>query len=166
MAAPILILCLGNEILSDDGFGPEVARHLLELPLDPDRVEVLFAPIAGFALIQLMNDRRSVLVVDSIQSGREPGTMRMFEAGEFTPSRNLTTSHQISLPTALELGRRLGCSMPQRVDVLAVEAQDVETLHEGMTVCVAGAVEPALEKIQLWLSIQLQEEKYVGKIAG
>ena len=57
MIKPILVLCLGNEVLTDDAFGPAVARRL-ETKLDPcDCVEVIFAPIAGFSLLDLMQRR-------------------------------------------------------------------------------------------------------------
>jgi hydrogenase maturation protease len=149
---PRLILCLGNEVLSDDGFGLAVAQRLRQLEIEDDKTEVIFASLAGFALIDLLKDRDRVLVVDTICTGKHPaGMLHSFPAGIFSPSRSLTTSHQISLPTALELGKLLGCSMPEQIDVLAVEAQDVETLQEVLSPPVAAAVEDAAEFIRAWL---------------
>ncbi|MGB5107034.1 MAG: hydrogenase maturation protease [Candidatus Zixiibacteriota bacterium] len=154
MTEPILILCLGNEALSDDAFGPTIARRL-EMRLCPcDRVEVVFAPVAGFALLDLMQKRERVLVIDSIQTGSVPaGTLHFFPMGRMTPSRNLTTSHQMSLPTAMELGRRMGYAMPEEIDVLAVEVADVTTLSEAMTRQVEAAIEGALEQIEKWVRL-------------
>lgn len=156
---PILVLCLGNELLSDDGFGPAVCKRLaIEYAADAE-VDVVFAPLAGFALLDLLHDRVGVLIVDTIESGAvEPGKIRLFEMGTLTPSRQLTISHQLSLPTALELGRRLGYSLPDRIDVLAVEAVDVYTLSEQLTPAVAAAVVPALERIDTWISDQKHKE--------
>ena len=162
MIKPILVLCLGNEVLTDDAFGPVVARRLGTM-LDPcDRVEVIFAPVAGFSLLDLMHRRERVLVVDSIQTGNaRAGTLHFFEMGQLTPSRNLTCSHQMSLPTALELGRKMGYEMPKQIDVLAVEVADVTTLGEMMTQVVEAAVEPALVEIETWVG----EAKHFCKCA-
>jgi hydrogenase maturation protease len=142
---------LGNEILSDDRFGAVVASALSET--DHDQAEIVFAPVAGFALLDLLVDRERVLIVDTIQTGNfPPGTLHRFEAAELAPSNHLTTSHQISLPTALELGRQMGLNMPAAVDVIAVEAQDVHTLSEDVSPAVRAAVDRAVKEIQQWIS--------------
>jgi len=157
---PLLILCLGNEIISDDGFGPEIARRLKK-ELESSRcADVVFAPVAGFFLLDLLSGRRSVLIVDTIRTGKtEPGTLHSFPAGILTPSYHLTTSHQINLPTALELGRRLGYDMPNDIDIVAVEALDLETLAEALTPPVQAALPGALQAVRGWIAKHSEEEK-------
>jgi hydrogenase maturation protease len=149
---PVLVLCLGNEYLSDDGFGPAVAARLNTGSELPDYVEVLGAAVAGFNLLDHLAGRQRVLIVDTIRTGKSaPGYLHYFSLGELAPTHHLTTSHQISLPTALEFGRRLGLAMPAAVDVLAVEADDLETLREYLTPPVAKAVEQAVLSIGTWI---------------
>lgn len=167
MTAPTLILCLGNEILSDDGLGAVVAHRLQEREFASDKIEVIFAARAGFALLDLLQDRRRVLIIDSIQLRQGvPGTLYRFPMGVFTPSRNLTTSHQISLPTALELGRKVGLRMPDTIDVLAVEAEDVETLQESLTPAVAAAVEDVIAAAEQWLVDEPEENTHAREHSG
>jgi len=155
---PILVLCLGNEVLSDDAFGFYVAQELKELNNRDHETEVVFAALAGFNLLDLLRDRRNVLIVDAIITGRvKPGTIHFFPSGCLTPSHSLTCSHEINLPTALELGKQLGMKMPQDIDVLAVEVQDVQTLSEEMTVPVKDAVGTAVNKIEDWIRSKKQE---------
>jgi hydrogenase maturation protease len=156
---PLIVLCLGNEIISDDRFGPEVARRLQEESGEGLGADVIFAPLAGFRLLDLLAGRRAALIVDTIRTGKaSPGTLHEFPAGVLTPSKNLTTSHQISLPTVLELGRKLGMDLPEAIDVLAVEAQDVETLSEEMTAPVQGALDEALEFVYKWIERNSSKE--------
>jgi len=118
----------------------------------PDEVEVLAAATAGFALMEYLAGRERVLIVDTIRTGRAtPGSLHRFPIDKLAPTHRLTTSHQINLPTALEFGRRLGLTMPKAVDVLAVEADDLETLRESLTPPVAGAVEIAALEVRKWL---------------
>ncbi len=49
MSPRILIACIGNIFLGDDGFGVEVARRLLARPL-PEGVRVVDFGIRGFDL--------------------------------------------------------------------------------------------------------------------
>jgi len=156
---PLLILCLGNEIISDDRFGPEIADRLHQVSgLDP-RADVVYLPIAGFALLDLLAGRKKVLIVDTMVTGRAPaGTLHSFPAGVLTATHHLTTSHQISLPTALELGRQLGLEMPTVIDVIAVEPQDIETLSEELTPPVRAALDETVQFIQRWITQNADKE--------
>jgi len=169
---PILVLCLGNEVLSDDSFGPKIAEILNKHYDLGEKVEVIFAPLAGFNLLDLLKDRQSVLIVDTIVTGRaKPGTTHFFSMGQLTPSSNLTCSHQISLPTAIKLGAELGISMPEDIDVLAIEAHDIETLSENLTAPVKGAIDTAISLIMDWVkskrmeSIQYEPRKKTSSLA-
>ncbi|MBI5058854.1 hydrogenase maturation protease [candidate division KSB1 bacterium] len=152
-----IILCLGNEIISDDRFGYEVAEALKDDAVFCGTVEVHFAARAGFELIPLLAERPAALVVDTIRTGHDqPGTVRMHDMGAFAPSNHLVNSHQISLPTALALARLYGIPMPASIEVLTVEAADLETLSEALTVRVAAAVAPAQQLIRKWLNSKVE----------
>ncbi len=149
---PALVLCLGNEILSDDSFGYKIACRLQGQFDFNGEAEIEFSPLGGLNLIDLLKDRERALIVDTIiTNDTAPGTLHFIEMGHFVPSKNLTCSHEVNLPTALQFGRELGISMPGRIDVLAVEAQDIETLSEKLTPQVEGALEPAINRILSWI---------------
>jgi hydrogenase maturation protease len=151
---PDLILCMGNEILSDDSFGFKVANLLNNQKELKGRAEVVFSALGGFKLIDLLKGRQRALIVDTIFTGKtKAGTLHFFEMGQFTPAKNLTCSHQISLPTALSLGEEYGMDMPKRIDVLAVEIQDARTFSEDLTPQVAAALDPAIDRILNWSGI-------------
>jgi hydrogenase maturation protease len=154
---PLLVLCLGNDILTDDAFGSVVAKRLSRNDFGAS-VEVIFAASAGFGLLDLLKDREAILIVDAIITGKaDPGTVHFFPAGILTPSYNLINSHQINLPTALELGKQLGMAMPSDIQVIAVEAQDVETIGEQMTPPVEEAVETVLIAVNGWINSKIEE---------
>ena len=148
---PILVLCLGNDVLSDDAFGFRVGEAL-NRPEVTDCADVWTAAIAGFALLDILEGRRTVLIVDTVVTGKAAaGTVQFFPNGHWTPSRSLVSSHQISLPNALQFGRLLGYDMPDDIDILAVEASDVTTLSEEMTPLVTAAVPRAAAIIEDWI---------------
>lgn len=155
---PILVLCLGNDVLSDDAFGPAMEGRLRARGHVDDKVEIIFAPLAGLELLDLLAGRSKVLIVDSIVTERSAvGFIHFFPMGMLAPSKNLTSSHQISLPTALELGRQFGYDMPGEIDVLAIEAEDVETISEEMTPSVVAALGSAENIVHKWIREKLEE---------
>jgi hydrogenase maturation protease len=75
----ILIACIGNIFLGDDGFGCEVARRLAERSW-PANVKVVDFGIRGFDLTYALLDGQDVTIfVDATPRGNEPGTLYTIE---------------------------------------------------------------------------------------
>ncbi len=73
-------------------------------------VDIVETEVGGFSLMELMAGWKRIILVDSIQfDGLEPGTVVQIDAGDLHTSLRLRSVHDIDLPTALELGRRLAC---------------------------------------------------------
>jgi len=136
----VLVLGMGNPILSDDGVGLHVARRLRETPL-PDEVEVAESEVAGLRLLELVRGFTKVIIIDALKSGRQPGEIIRVDSKDFRGGQRYGSAHSIRLDTALELGHRLGYPMPDEVIVYAVEAVDVETFGEELSPPVAEAAE-------------------------
>ena len=70
-------------------------------------------------------------IIDALKSpaepGRGPGEVVRHEAKDFKGGHCYGSAQSIGLDTALELGHRLGCDMPEEVIVFAIEAVDVQT---------------------------------------
>ena len=75
----VLIACIGNIFLGDDGFGCEVARHLTLISW-PENVKVVDFGIRGFDLAYALLDGYDVTIfVDATPRGQEPGTLYTIE---------------------------------------------------------------------------------------
>src|SRR5436305_12630004 len=77
--ARVLIACIGNIFLGDDGFGVEVAQRLMTRQY-PESVQVVDFGIRGMDLAYAMLDDYNMLVlVDAIPRGGSPGTLYLIE---------------------------------------------------------------------------------------
>lgn len=142
---PVLILGLGNAILCDDGVGIKVARHIAENHASTD-VVVKEAEVAGFALLDLLEGFDRAVVVDAVRlPDAAPGEIAVFDLDALTPSLHLVSGHQIDLPTALEMGRQLGRSMPASVHVVGVQVEDDRTFDERCTPAVEATISAAAD---------------------
>jgi hydrogenase maturation protease len=96
---------------------------------------------------------KRVILIDSIQfNGLDPGTVVRIDPDDLHTSLRLRSVHDIDLPTVLELGRRLGFDMPEKLTIFGIQAEDPLTLGESLTRAaqrgLGEAVELALREIR------------------
>ena len=144
----VLLLGLGNDILSDDAVGLRVARRLRDEFAHDDRIDVQETQEMGLALLDFIVGYRHVILVDSIQTGKAPpGTLHELDADTL---RTLTggTPHFVGVGETLALGRQLGLAMPDRVTIFAIEVADPFTLGTQMTPELERALPSLLERVR------------------
>ena len=143
----VLVLGLGNDILTDDAVGLRVVEAVREGLAGEPEIEVKTTTEMGLALLDEIADRESVVLVDSVQTGEaSPGAIH--EIDSIGLSRVLTTApHFLGIGETLALGRMLGLAMPRNVRIFAIEVADPHTLGTRMTPAVEQAVAPAAERV-------------------
>jgi hydrogenase maturation protease len=155
----ILVLALGNDQLKDDGLGLCAGRAL-----DAHyrgRVDVVEAPESGLGLLDHLVPYRRVLVLDAIQQGEEPGTIKEFGIETLAPVPS-PSPHYIGLPMAMEIARRMGLPIPDELVILAMEVEEPFLIEEGLTEKVARAlpayVEHGRRVLDRWLGASGKDE--------
>lgn len=154
-----LLLGMGNPILSDDAVGVRLAAELgRRLPRRPDLDVREECSVGGLNLLDVLAGYDRVIVLDAVKTaGGAPGDRHRFTVDALADTRHLTNIHDVNLPTALELGRRLGMPLPgpAEVHVLAVEVDDISTFSDRMTEALEAAfprlVEEVLHEVQALL---------------
>ena len=142
-----LILGLGNPILSDDGAGIWVARSL-EGRLNQQEVTVMETSMAGLNLLDLLVNFDRAIIIDAIQTvGGKAGQIYRLESEAFDVTRHAASPHDVNFATALELGSRLGLSVPQQITIFAIEAENVSSFSEECTPEVERAIPVCVEKV-------------------
>lgn len=138
-----LVIGLGNPILTDDGAGIYAAR-MVERALPPDSgVEVVELAVGGLGLMEAMVGYDRVIVIDAIWSPEGPtGQVLSFDAGCLPETMNSASAHDVDLPTALRVGRKLGAALPDdsAIQIVGVGAREVLTFGEAPTRPVAAAL--------------------------
>lgn len=85
---------------------------------------------------------KNLLVIDAIDCGLEPGSVRVFEVKDLGISYS-PSAHSISFPTALEIARRFNLEIPEKIKIIGVQVKDATLLSEELT----EEVKKALEKV-------------------
>ena len=144
----VLILGVGNPILSDDGVGIHVARELKKRSIPGVDVEELAA--SGLELLDVVRGYDKVVIIDAIQTTKgKPGELHILEEKDFEKSIHGSSPHGINIATALALGRKLvPAEMPKEVVFFAVEAEDLVNVSERLTPKVAKALPRIVELVR------------------
>jgi len=153
MPGRLLILGLGNDILTDDAIGLRVVRALRPELAGLPAIDLQETTEMGLALLDHLSGYSAVFIVDSIQTGRaRPGFVHELDASSL---RQLAggTPHFLGVGETLALGAALGLPMPAEVKIFAIETQDPFTLGALMT----PPLEAALPAIAATLARQARE---------
>lgn len=144
----VLVLGVGNPILSDDGVGIHVARELKKRKLPGVDVEELAA--SGLELLDVVRGYDKVVIIDAIQTTKgKPGELHVLEEKDFEKSIHGSSPHGINIATALALGRKLVPNeMPRDVIFFAIEAEDLVNVSEKLTPKVAKALPRIVEQVK------------------
>lgn len=139
----VLVLGLGNPIITDDAVGVRLAEALREMCGDPPGVD--WEPecsVGGLNLVDLLAGYDRVLLFDSIRTaGGRPGEWHRFDAAALRATQHLSNVHDANFATALELGRRLGLPLPAdaEIHIFAAEIVENRTFGESLSPELAAA---------------------------
>src|SRR6185295_2216782 len=149
----VLIACIGNIFLGDDGFGCEVARHLSQISW-PDNVKVVDFGIRGLDLAYaLLNGHDVTIFVDAAPRGQAPGTLYTIEPAleeiEKIETGAMVDAHSMDPMNVLRMVKSMGGRF-QKILVVGCEPGTLgpEEGQMGLSGPVAAAVPEAVKVIE------------------
>lgn len=151
-----VIIGLGNPILTDDGVGIKVARALRDEFRSDRGIDIKELYAGGLRLIEALAGYDKAVIVDAMATGSmSPGTICRVSGSELGSARNIASSHDINLSTAVELGRMLGLKMPGDIKIFGIEAAEVERFGETLS----DDIEEAVPMVVSLITEELKPEK-------
>ena len=154
----VLVLGIGNPILTDDAVGILVVRQLHDIDADVEE-----ASVGGLTLLDFILGYDKVIIVDAVkrakknrnqreskkeskkEKGSKPGTISILTENEITRALHASCTHDVSFSEAIELGKRLFPEeMPSEIVIVGIEVQDTETFSETPTPPVERAIPEAV----------------------
>lgn len=155
MRPRILVTCIGNIFLGDDGFGVEVAKRLIARTW-PDEVLVVDYGIRGFDLaFALMDGYEVTIFVDATQRGGQPGTLYLIEPdlNELENADQQTMAvepHGMNPMKVLQMARSMGAEF-KRILLVGCEPETFGPEDEGLmglSAPVEAAISEAVQMIE------------------
>jgi hydrogenase maturation protease len=124
----IVVLGVGNLLLSDEGVGVHVAHKLMEMDL-PAGVEVIEGGTQGFRLMNVVTEADRLVVVDAVKGGAPPGSIYRFDIKDAPsyPGAYKTSVHQIGILEVIHLSELVG-----RIPETTIIGVEPKSLAMGM----------------------------------
>lgn len=146
----VLVLGIGNSILSDEGIGIHVIEALRKSPVaELEDVELLDGGTLSFTLAGPIQDAEALIVVDAAQLKSAPGTLQVFQ-GEamdaFLMNNRRSSVHEVGL-TDLRAIAMLAGHWPELRAMVAIQPQKLDW-GEYPTDDVAAAIPVACGHIE------------------
>jgi hydrogenase maturation protease len=150
----VLVLGIGNLLWADEGFGVRCVEALHQHHAFPSAVQLVDGGTQGLYLLEHVCSASRVLVLDCIDFGLEPGTLRVFRDDAVPVGSSTKMSlHQATFQELLWLAR-LRERFPQRITLIGVQPEVMDDLGGSLSPCVrarlAEAVSLALAELAAW----------------
>jgi hydrogenase maturation protease len=140
-----LVIGVGNLLRCDDGAGVQVVNRLKLLAPHIDTEDVAMGSVE---ILEAMKGYDRVIIVDSVVTGAEPGTVFHVNITGGDEPPTIGYSHGVDLVTTLRLGASLyPDEMPGEQIIIGIEAGDITTMSEECTPLVEAAINRVVEEI-------------------
>jgi hydrogenase maturation protease len=98
----VLILGIGNLLLTDEGIGVHAAQSLLHDYTLPNGVEVIDGGTVGLELLPLIAEADHLILLDAVNTGNPPGTIIRLDDDQVPALfRTKLSPHQVGLSDVL-----------------------------------------------------------------
>lgn len=161
--APILVLGVGNQLLTDDGVGLELLRLVQAQRAGLDIVEFVDGGTQGLALLGVLDGRSHLLILDAISARADspsPGAIHDIDAGVGRATRS-TSAHGSSVNELLGVAKLMGAT-PAEVRLVGIEPEVVKTgigLSDSVRKAVPEATKVACQRLDAMVNTLSQSGK-------
>lgn len=154
MPAPLLVLGIGNALARDDGLGVHAIRALAAeratgggRALAPG-VDLLDGGTAGLSLLPAIAGARALVVIDAVNLGAPPGTVKALTRTDLGADPLRLSVHQVGTADLLAAAR-LTARLPDQVVLIGVQPATVAAGTE-LSPAVAAALPQVLAAVYDW----------------
>jgi hydrogenase maturation protease len=152
--SPLLVLGVGNVLMSDEGAGVHCIHRLLQCYSFSDNVELLDGGTLGTRLLNSISKAGALIAIDVALRETTPGTVSRLSLDDIRArSSEKHSMHELSFSETLFTAETMGI-LPPTV-IIAIEPLDITTVSTNLT-------PPVKEKLGELCGRVLEEIKIAG----
>jgi hydrogenase maturation protease len=134
----VLVLGIGNLVMSDDAIGVMVVQRLQERYRFPDNVEVLDGGTLGLDLLPKLENITNLIMIDAVETGKEAGTCVRLSGQE------------MGLKDLLAVSELMGHT-PREMVLIGVQPDSIE-MEIGLTPKIQAQLETLIANVLIELN--------------
>ena len=90
--------------------------------------------LGGLEVLEYIQGYQTVIFIDAIRTkDGVPGTVYRLSPEDFNKTIHLSSVHDVSFLTAVDLGKKLGMDMPQNIYIIAIEIIEDRIFDDNFT---------------------------------
>lgn len=144
------IVCFGNALHGDDGFGDRIYAQLCQLTWPKD-VEVFNAGIAGLNALRFLEKCSHAILVDALANFGNVGEICLLRPEDLADRPQQLTGHGLGIPYLLEALKVIRDPLPD-ILIVGVEIAAVTPFFPGLSDKIEQAVPKTVQLIRGLLS--------------
>lgn len=147
----VLVLGIGNLVMSDDAVGVIVAQRLQKEYRFADNVEIMDGGTLGLDLLPKLENITNLIMIDAVETGKAAGTCVRLSGQELPIALQTKVSpHQMGLKDLLAVSELMGHS-PKEMVLIGVQPGSIE-MEVGLTPEVEAQLETLVANVIAELS--------------
>lgn len=151
----IVVLGIGNVLWADEGFGVRCVEALQQRWSFAPQVQLIDGGTQGLYLIQHVQAARRLLILDAVDYGLAPGTLKLVENDEvprFLGAKKMSL-HQTGFQEVLMLSQLTG-HYPEELLLIGCQPEELEdyggSLRPSVRLALEDALALAVDRLRAW----------------
>ena len=145
------IICFGNPLHGDDGFGTVVYQRLSKQPM-PENVRLFDAGTPGLKALTLFDNCNEIIIVDALASQGNPGRLHFLTPQQIS-DESVIPGHGIGVCHLLKSFAALSEARPN-IKIIAVEVDCIIPFMPGLSLPVTRATIKAEQYIAEYIGLR------------
>ena len=147
MRKDIIVLGLGNPLMSDEGIGGFVIEELAKAGRWGSEVEFVDGGTAGMSVLHLLAGRKKAIIVDCAFMGTVAGTIKKFGPEDVVSVKKMAhqSLHDVDILKVIAISERMG-ERPGDIIIFGIEPEKVEA-RQGISQALSSRVDEYIAEI-------------------
>jgi hydrogenase maturation protease len=96
--------------------------NALKKDIDEENISFMTAASGGLDILELIKDYKKVIIIDAIKTKDGiPGSIYYLTPDNFKETLHISSFHDVSFLTALQVAEKLNIQIPSHIDIIAIE---------------------------------------------
>jgi len=149
----VVVIGLGNVLLSDEGIGVHIVRRLSSRQDKFPYVDFIDADTGGMNVLHLIANRKRAVIIDCAKMGAKPGTLMRFTPDEVQSVKKLSqySLHEQDILQVINLSKQLG-ECPKEIIIFGIEPESTEP-GQNLSKTLADKIDTYADEIRKELAV-------------
>ncbi len=144
----VLVLAVGNLLMTDEGAGIHTLNYLIEHNVDDDSIDYIDAGTLSFTIAAHIENADQLIIIDAAELHSQPGTVQVFTGDDMIKQlgRCKLSVHEVGLIDLMDMVR-LNDRMPEKHALVGIQPLTIADWSDQPSAEVKAAIPQAANEV-------------------